>query len=218
MRLASEALEPVLRPASVQSRFEALLTRGLETLQTLPESPERDRRELAFQIAIGTPLIALQGYSAPETGAAYSRARVLCERLGEAEPLASVRAQRSRIRSRTSVGGRFAEQEAKAISVRTKAALAAAKVRGVKLGGPKLKQAQRNGWKTNTVNADRFAANVRPVIEKLRASGATSLRAIAAELAARNIPTARGGTWTPVQVTAILRRRHDSSSIGPTGG
>jgi DNA invertase Pin-like site-specific DNA recombinase len=111
-----------------------------------------------------------------------------------------------------------AEQEAKAISVRTKAALAAAKVRGVKLGGPKLKQAQQNGWKTNTVNADRFAANVRPVIEKLRASGATSLRAIAAELAARNVPTARGGTWTPVQVTAILRRRHDSSSVGPTGG
>ena len=99
-----------------------------------------------------------------------------------------------------------AEQEARAISVRTKAALAAAKARGVKLGGPKLKQAQRNGWKTNTVNAERFAANVLPVIEKIRARGATSLRAIAAELTARNIPTARGGTWTPVQVTAILRR------------
>jgi hypothetical protein len=62
----------------------------------------------------------------------------------------------------------------------------------VKLGGPKLKQAQRNGWKTNTVNAERFAANVLPVIEKIKASGTTSLRAIAAELTARNIPTARG--------------------------
>jgi predicted ATPase/class 3 adenylate cyclase len=63
------------------------LTRGLEALKTLPESTERDRRELAFQIALGTPLIAVHGYSAPQTGAAYRRARVLCERLGEAEPL-----------------------------------------------------------------------------------------------------------------------------------
>jgi len=63
------------------------LTRGLEALKTLPESTERDRRELAFQIALGAPLIAVHGYSAPQTGAAYSRARVLCERLGEAEPL-----------------------------------------------------------------------------------------------------------------------------------
>src|SRR5439155_19048320 len=63
------------------------LTRGLEALRTLPESTERDRRELAFQIALGAPLIAVHGYSAPQTGAAYRRARVLCERLGEATPL-----------------------------------------------------------------------------------------------------------------------------------
>jgi predicted ATPase/class 3 adenylate cyclase len=63
------------------------LTRGLEALNTLPENFERDRQELAFQIAIGTPMIAVHGYSAPQTGAAYSRARALCERLGEAEPL-----------------------------------------------------------------------------------------------------------------------------------
>jgi predicted ATPase/class 3 adenylate cyclase len=63
------------------------LTRGLAAISTLPETSDRDRRELAFQIAIGTPLIAVHGYAAPETGAAYNRARVLCERLGEAEPL-----------------------------------------------------------------------------------------------------------------------------------
>lgn len=63
------------------------LSRGLAAIATLPETSDRDRRELAFQIAIGAPLIAVQGYSAPETGAAYNRARVLCERLGEAEPL-----------------------------------------------------------------------------------------------------------------------------------
>jgi class 3 adenylate cyclase/predicted ATPase len=77
------------RAAARSANLEAIrhLTRGLEALETLPESPERDRQELMFQIAIGTPLIAVQGYSAPQTGAAFSRARVLCERLGEAEPL-----------------------------------------------------------------------------------------------------------------------------------
>jgi predicted ATPase/class 3 adenylate cyclase len=77
------------RAAERSANLEAIrhLSRGLEALNTFPESPERDRRELAFQIAIGTPLIAVHGYSASQTGAAYNRARVLCERLGEAEPL-----------------------------------------------------------------------------------------------------------------------------------
>jgi predicted ATPase/class 3 adenylate cyclase len=77
------------RAAERSANLEAIrhLARGLEALKTLPEGPERDRRELAFQIAIGTPLIAVHGYSSAQTGAAYSRARVLCERLGEAEPL-----------------------------------------------------------------------------------------------------------------------------------
>jgi class 3 adenylate cyclase/predicted ATPase len=77
------------RSAARSANLEAIrhLERGLEALKSLPESPERDRLELRFQIAIGTPLIAVQGYSAPQTGAAFSRARFLCERLGEAEPL-----------------------------------------------------------------------------------------------------------------------------------
>jgi predicted ATPase len=77
------------RAAQRSANLEAIrhLSRGLEVLQTHPDSAERDRRELAYQIALGTPLIAVHGYSAPQTGAAYSRARVLCERLGEAEPL-----------------------------------------------------------------------------------------------------------------------------------
>jgi predicted ATPase len=77
------------RDTGRSANLEALrhLSRGLEALRTLPESAGRDRRELAFQIAIGTPLIAVHGYSAPQTGAAYARARALCERLGEVEPL-----------------------------------------------------------------------------------------------------------------------------------
>jgi predicted ATPase len=77
------------RAAERSANLEAIrhLTLGLEALGTLPECAARDRRELAFQIAIGTPSIAVYGYSAPQTGAAYQRARVLCERLGEVESL-----------------------------------------------------------------------------------------------------------------------------------
>jgi predicted ATPase/class 3 adenylate cyclase len=77
------------RDARRSANLEALghLTRGLEALKRLPESPERDRLELKFQITLGTALIAVHGYSATETGAAYSRARYLCERLGDEEPL-----------------------------------------------------------------------------------------------------------------------------------
>ncbi len=99
-----------------------------------------------------------------------------------------------------------AEHEREAISARTKAALAAAKARGVKLGGPKLRQAQRNGAITNKVKADTFAANVLPVIEKIKASGTTSLRAIATALDDRGVRTARGGKWAAPQVRDILRR------------
>ena len=63
------------------------LSKGLETLNRRPAGPERDRQELALQTAIGTPLIAVHGYAAPQTGAAYSRARLLCERLGDAGAL-----------------------------------------------------------------------------------------------------------------------------------
>jgi predicted ATPase len=64
------------RAAQRSANLEAIrhLTQGLEALNTLPESFERDRQELAFQIAIGTPMIAVYGYSAPQTGTAYSRA------------------------------------------------------------------------------------------------------------------------------------------------
>ena len=49
----------------------------------------------------------------------------------------------------------FAEHEREAISARTKAALQAAKARGVTLGGPKLAEARRNGWASNKASADR---------------------------------------------------------------
>jgi DNA invertase Pin-like site-specific DNA recombinase len=93
-----------------------------------------------------------------------------------------------------------------AISERTKAALAAAKRRGVKLGGPRLAAARKAFDKASSDIADAFAANVRPIIKEIQASGVTSMRGIARPLAARGVKTARGGDRSDVQVAAILRR------------
>jgi DNA invertase Pin-like site-specific DNA recombinase len=99
-----------------------------------------------------------------------------------------------------------AEHERLMISQRTKAALAAAKARGKKLGGPKLAIATKLGNQANAAAADRFAANVAPVIRQIRATGARSLRAVAAALTARGIATARGGEWNAAQVANVLKR------------
>ena len=58
------------------------LTRGLELLTTLPETPERLQHELDLQVLLGAAWAQARGWSAPEVGQAYARARVLCQRLG----------------------------------------------------------------------------------------------------------------------------------------
>jgi hypothetical protein len=58
----------------------------------------------------------------------------------------------------------------------------------------------------NKIAADRFAANVLPVIRQIQKTGATSNQAIAVQLNERGIKTARGGRWAHVQVGAILGR------------
>ncbi|RWQ80263.1 MAG: recombinase family protein, partial [Mesorhizobium sp.] len=99
-----------------------------------------------------------------------------------------------------------AERERAMISKRTCAALAAAKERGVKLGGPKLAEAQQKSMEVRMAQADVFAVNILPIISDIQASGVKSLRQIAVALNARGIASARGGTWTAVQVTDILQR------------
>jgi DNA invertase Pin-like site-specific DNA recombinase len=107
-----------------------------------------------------------------------------------------------------------AEEEAKMISARTKAALAAAKARGKKLGGyransgdirPHAAKGAAASVAVRIKKADDRATDLAPIVRELQANGA-SLRAIAAELTARGIRTARNGTWTAVQVSRILQR------------
>lgn len=61
----------------------AHLSKGLEVLQSLPETPERDRKELVLQTTLGPPLMAAKGYAAPEVAAAFGRARELCHAVGD---------------------------------------------------------------------------------------------------------------------------------------
>lgn len=106
-----------------------------------------------------------------------------------------------------------AQAERKAISQRTKEALAAAKARGAKLGNPNGAQALRRAAKGNsaslvsiTAKADQHAENLRPVIDALTEEGVTSLGGIAAALNERGMQTPRGGAWHKTSVRNLLGR------------
>ncbi len=100
----------------------------------------------------------------------------------------------------------LAEKERALISKRTKDALAAAKARGQVLGNPRLSEARAAFNAAQTASAAEHAAIVAPAIREAQAAGAKSLRAIAAVLNEKSIPTARGGHWEAAQVRNILRR------------
>ena len=99
----------------------------------------------------------------------------------------------------------LAEKERAMIATRTKAALAAAKARGVKLGGPKLAEARKAALERNVANANQHAAKVLPVIREIKRSGA-SLHQIADALNSRGIATPRGGRWYAKSVSNVLAR------------
>jgi DNA invertase Pin-like site-specific DNA recombinase len=100
----------------------------------------------------------------------------------------------------------LAEKERALISARTRQALKAAKARGTTLGNPRLHMARRSAVEAVRAEADRFAANARPIIREAQRSGATTLRELAAALNARGVPTARGGLWHAKSVSNVLRR------------
>ena len=103
-----------------------------------------------------------------------------------------------------------AQFERKMLSQRTKAALAAAKARGKRLGRPENLKNQdagrERGRARRTAIADERVVDLRPIIADVKASGALSLREIAAGLNGRAIPPARGGTWSAAQVKRVLER------------
>jgi predicted ATPase/class 3 adenylate cyclase len=63
------------------------LTKGLELLKTLPETPERSSQELALQLVFYDALIAIKGVMAPEVEKTILRAQELCRQLGETPQL-----------------------------------------------------------------------------------------------------------------------------------
>jgi DNA invertase Pin-like site-specific DNA recombinase len=106
-----------------------------------------------------------------------------------------------------------AELERGLISERTKAALAAAKARGVKLGNPNGARALRGRQSGNqeavrTVReeAQRRAEDLAGIIAGLQAEGIASARALARELNIREIPTPRGCRWWPATAVRLLER------------
>jgi DNA invertase Pin-like site-specific DNA recombinase len=101
----------------------------------------------------------------------------------------------------------LAEKERKLISERTKAALAAKKAQGVRLGNrTNLAEARLRAAASSIRSADTFATNVLPIIKQVRSAGATSLRSIAEALNARGVRTARGGRWEAATVRNVLNR------------
>jgi len=100
----------------------------------------------------------------------------------------------------------LAEKERTLIGTRTRAALAAAKVRGVKLGNPDLQGARERAIQQIRQAADNHAAAVLPLIQQIQQNGANSLRQIAERLNAQGILGPRGGAWHATSVRNILAR------------
>jgi DNA invertase Pin-like site-specific DNA recombinase len=104
-----------------------------------------------------------------------------------------------------------AQKEREMISQRTKDALAAAKRRGVKLGGDRgnlhlvRHKASAAGVASRNAKADAHAADLAPIIKEQMSSG-QSLRGIASTLNDKCIPTPRGSTWTAVGVARVIKR------------
>src|SRR5262249_44156527 len=67
----------------------AHLTKGLELLQTLPETPTRTHQELILRLALGWSLRITRGSAAPEVEQTYTRARALCQQVEDTPQLST---------------------------------------------------------------------------------------------------------------------------------
>lgn len=104
----------------------------------------------------------------------------------------------------------IAQEERRKISERTKAALAAARARGTVLGGYRgvapSAAARTKAIDTRANAATERATRLAPIIAELRATGRTTLAALADGLNARGVTAPRGGAWSPMAVSRIERR------------
>ena len=63
------------------------LTKGLEILAALPQTPERDQQDLTFHVSLGNSLAVTRGWAAPEVEDVYNRAREICQQTGDTSQL-----------------------------------------------------------------------------------------------------------------------------------
>jgi DNA invertase Pin-like site-specific DNA recombinase len=99
----------------------------------------------------------------------------------------------------------LAEKERSLISQRTKAALAAAKARGVKLGSPTGSVTIAKARAARSEQATKANATTRTVIQAIQQTGKSTLAAIAQELEARGVKTPAGrSAWSRAQVARML--------------
>ena len=108
----------------------------------------------------------------------------------------------------------LAEKERRLISERTKAALAAKKASGAKLGNPRnIALAGSAGRTAQSAAADEFTAGLLPIVNAIRATGATSLEAISRALKDRGVRPARGATWYASSVANLLARSQNLADL-----
>jgi DNA invertase Pin-like site-specific DNA recombinase len=108
----------------------------------------------------------------------------------------------------------LAEKERRLISERTREALAVKKQQGASLGNPtNIAEAGRIGRLSLRAEADRFAANLLPIIRSVQAAGPAGMVSIAKRLNERGVRTARGGQWHVSSVANLLAREKEFSSL-----
>jgi DNA invertase Pin-like site-specific DNA recombinase len=102
----------------------------------------------------------------------------------------------------------IAQAERKAISDRTKAALAAAKARGVRLGNPALQAGTqataRAASRAAAQSAQARAEELRDIVTDARSKGCATLQSIADHMNSFTFQTPRGGRWYPASVARLL--------------
>jgi len=82
-RIASERAQRI----GAMHEAEALAQRGVAALSTLPDTVDRQRRELGLQVAMAVPSVGIHTHAAPQTRAVFARIRELGQRTGEVQPL-----------------------------------------------------------------------------------------------------------------------------------